>query len=241
MSRHRVIRVGVLCAALCAASVIVAGSTTADPPPRYDFMAAALAIPSVPGTNTDDAATRFDSAHGHTAEINGVATTSLTCGGCSGHAVNLQVVYASRPNAVTANNVATAWASDCDGCRGWALSLQIVVAKSVTALTAANRALAFTAGCDGCDLKAAAVQIAVVAAPERQLTPQQMDSIRAFCDELVADLNSSGPASAQPAPSRTAAVPARSRAITATAEQIQSVVVAALGASSATHKVSVED
>lgn len=241
MTLPRLVRVAVVCAGLTAASVAVAGSTSADSPPRHDFMAAALAIPSTPGTNADDAVTRFGSAHGHDAEVKGVATTSLTCDGCSGHAVNLQVVYAHKPFALTADNVATAWAANCTGCRGWALSLQIVVARSPRALIAANRAVAFTVGCQHCDLKAAAVQIAVIAPSERQLTWRQIDSVQALCNQLVAALNSdAGAAPMIRNESRTAAVPTRSATITATTQDIQSVVASALGATSATHRVSVQ-
>lgn len=240
MTRTRFVRTVVACTAVTAATLTVAGSTSADPPPRHDFVAAALAIPSTPGTDTDDNTTKFETAHGHSAKIDGVATTSLNCNGCSGHAFTVQVAYVRRPRAVVADNVATAWASGCVRCDGWAVSLQIVVARSVRAVTAANRALAFTADCGQCDVKAVAIQIVVIAAPERELTSGQTDDIQALCDKLVAGLTpSASPAKAgvhgtpQTAPDQSTAT------ITAATEHIQAIAATSLRATSATHAVAV--
>lgn len=236
MTHTRLIRVATACTLAAAAALVVAGSTAADPPPRHDFVAAAVAIPVTPGTNADDNAIRFETAHGRSAKIDGVATSSLGCSGCSAHAFTVQVVYAPRSREVTADNVATAWASQCAGCSGWAVSLQIVVARSADAVTAANRALSFTTVCDHCTVKAVAVQIIVIAATDRQLTPGQVDSIQALYDRFAGALT-------PPAPSRTGvyatqATPNQTATtITATTNQIQTIVAASLHAASATHSV----
>lgn len=235
MSHTRLIRVATACAVATVAALIVAGSTSADPPPRHDFTAAAVAIPVVPGTNADDNAIRFETAHGHSAKIDGIATSSLSCNGCSAHALTVQVVYARRTHAVIADNVATAWASQCAGCSGWAVALQIVVARSASSVTAANRALAFTTVCDQCNVRAAAVQIVVVAASDREMTPRQMDSIEALYNGLAGTLTPAAspgrPYAAQATPNATATT------IAATANQIQATVAASLQATSATHSV----
>jgi hypothetical protein len=239
MTRTRLVRVAAVCAVTAAASLIVAGSTSADSPSRQDFAVAALAIPAAPATNVDDDATRFDTAHGYRAKIDTVATASLNCNGCSSHAFTVHVVYALRPHTVVADNVATAWASACEGCSGWALSLQIVVARSARALTAANRALAFTADCDHCSVKAAAVQIVVIAASERQLAPRQIDSIQALYGQLLGALTpAASPAAARPQTQQATPNQATGALTTAT-ERIQAIVAAGLHATSATHAVTV--
>ncbi|HEY3088616.1 MAG TPA: hypothetical protein VGJ59_11195 [Jatrophihabitantaceae bacterium] len=239
MTHTRLIRVAAACTVGTVAAVVVAGSTAADPPPRHDFTAAAVAIPVAPGTNADDDAIRFATAHGRSAKIDGVATSSLSCDGCSAHAFTVQIVYAPRTRVVIADNVATAWASQCAGCSGWAVSLQIVVARSAGAVTAANRALSFTTVCDNCSVRAAAVQIVVIAPSDRQLTPRQLDSLEALYERFAGALtpaaspSTTGARAAQATPNRTATT------ITATTEQIQAVVADSLGAISATHSVAV--
>jgi hypothetical protein len=233
------IRVAAACAIGTVAAVIVAGSTAADPPQQRDFTAAAVAIPVKPGTNADDSTTRFQTAHGWTAKIDSVATSSLGCDGCSAHAATVHVVYVPRTHAVVADNVATAWASECAGCNGWALSLQIVVARSAGAVTAANRALSFTTVCDHCTVRAAAVQIVVIAASGRELTPGQMDSVQALYNQIAGMLtpaaspSTTGVRAAQATPNTTATT------ITAKTNQIQAMVAASLHATSAKHSVAV--
>jgi hypothetical protein len=236
MTHTRLIRVAAACTIATAAALIVAGSTSADPPPRHDFTAAAVAIPVAPGTNADDNAIRFETAHGRSAKIDSVATSSLSCNGCSAHAFTVDVVYARQPHTVVADNVATAWASQCAGCSGWAVALQVVVARSANSVTAANRALAFTTVCDQCNVRAAAVQIVVIAASDRELTPGQMDSIQGLYNRLAGTLT---PA-ASPGLNRAyaaQATPSTTATITATANQIQATVAASLHATSATHSV----
>jgi hypothetical protein len=220
--------------------LIVAGSTSADPLPRHDLVAAALAIPSKPGTDVEDDTTRVETARGHSATIDGIATTSLNCDGCSGHAFTVQVAYVRRPHAVVADNVATAWASACVRCGGWAVSLQIVVARSAPAVTAANRALAFTADCRQCAVKAVAIQIVVIAASERDLTSGQTDDIQALCDKLVTELTPTASPTKAGAHRTRQTTPNQSTAtITATTEHIQTIVATGLHATSATHAVAV--
>jgi hypothetical protein len=239
MTRTRFVRIAAACTAVIAASLIVAGSTSADPP-RHDLVATALAIPSTPGTDAEDNTTRFETARGHSAKIDGVATTSLNCDGCSGHAFTVQVAYVRRPRALVADNVATAWASGCVRCGGWAVSLQIVVARSERAVTAANRALAFTADCGQCAVKAAAIQIVVIAASERELTPRQTDDIQALCDKLVAEVTpTASPAKAGAHRSPQTAPDQSTATITAAAERIQAIAATGLRATSATHAVAV--
>jgi hypothetical protein len=238
VTHTRLIRIAAACTIATAAAFVVAGSTAADPPPRHDFVAASVAIPVTPGSNADDSAIRFETAHGRDAKIDGVATTSLGCAGCSAHAFTVQVVYAPRSREVIADNVATAWAAQCAGCNGWAVSLQIVVARSADAVTAANRALSFTTVCDHCTVKAVAAQIVVIAATDRQLTPAQVDSIQALSDRFLGAIT-------PPAPNRTGVYAAQATpnqaatTITATTNQIQAMVAASLHATSATHSVAV--
>lgn len=238
MTHTRLIRVAAAGTIGTVAALIVAGSTAADPPSRHDFTAAAVAIPVVPGSNADDNAIRFETAHGRSAKIDGVATASLGCAGCSAHAFTVQVVYAPRSRDVIADNVATAWASQCAGCSGWAVSLQIVVARSPDAVTAANRALSFTTVCDHCNVKAVAAQIVVIAATDRQLTPDQVDAIQALSNRFVGVLT-------PPAPTRTGVYAAQAtpnqaaNSITATTNQIQTMVATSLHATSVTHSIAV--
>jgi hypothetical protein len=239
VTHTRLIRVAAAGTIATAAALIVAGSTAADPPPPHDFVVAAVAIPVTPGSNADDSAIRFETAHGRSAKIDGVATSSLSCGGCSAHAFTVQIVYVPHTRAVIADNVATAWASECAGCTGWAVSLQIVVTRSADAVTAANRALSFTTACDHCSIKAAAVQIIVIAGSDRQLTPGQEDSLQALYNRFAGALT---PAAAPRVTGATAAQAAPNQAattITATATQIQAVVAASLHATSSTHSVAV--
>jgi len=239
VTHTRLIRVAAAGTIAAAVALVVAGSTAADPPPRHDFVAAAVAIPVTPGSNADDNAIRFETAHGRSAKIDGIATASLGCGGCSAHAFTVQIVYVPHTRAVIADNVATAWASQCAGCTGWAVSLQIVVARSADAVTAANRALSFTTVCDHCNVRAAAVQIIVIAPSDRQLTPGQEDSLQALYNRFAGALmpaaspHVGGAAAAQAMPNQAAT------AITATAGQIQAMVAASLHATSATHSVAV--
>lgn len=235
MTHARVVRLAVAGVAGIAAALVVAGSTSADPSARRDFSAVALVIPVRPGTNLEDNATRIETAGGHRSKIESVATSSLNCDGCSAHASTVHVVYAPRPDAVEADNVATAWASGCAGCSGWALSLQIVVAKSAGDVTAANSALAFTTGCANCAVNAAAVQIVVVAPNERRLTSRQIDAILA----LYRDYSGALGAAASPSRARAQAAPNQTTTITATTQRIRALVAAGLHATSSKYAVTV--
>jgi hypothetical protein len=236
VTQARVVRLAVAVVAGIVATLIVAGSTGADPSARRDFSAVALAIPVGPGTDANDNAIRIETAGGHRPKINSVATSSLNCDGCSAHASTLHVVYAPRPDAVEADNVATAWASGCAGCSGWALSLQIVVAKSARDVTAANSALAFTTGCANCTVNAAAVQIVVVAPNERKLTSRQLDAIQALYRDYLGAL---GAAAAPPSRARAQAAPTTATTITATTQRIRALVAAGLHATSSKYTVTV--
>jgi hypothetical protein len=237
LTHTRLIRVAAAGTIATVAALVVAGSTSADPPLRHDFTAAAVAIPVAPGTNADDNAIRFETAHGHNAKIDGVATSALSCNRCSAHALTVQVVYAHRTHALVADNVATAWASQCAGCSGWAVSLQIVVARSANTVTAANRALAFTTVCDQCNVRAAAVQIVVIAASDRELTPAQVESIQTLYNRLAGTLTPAASPALNRAYATQATPNAAATTITATANQIQATVAASLHATSATHSV----
>jgi hypothetical protein len=235
VTHARVVRLAVAVVAGIVATLIVAGSTGADPSARRDFSAVALAIPVGPGTNANDNAIRIETAGGHRPKINSVATSSLNCDGCSAHASTLHVIYAPRPEAVEADNVATAWASGCAGCSGWALSLQIVVAKSARDVTAANSALAFTTGCANCTVNAAAVQIVVISPSERRLTSRQLDAIQALYRNYLGALG----AAASPSQARAQAAPTTSTTITATTQRIRTLVAAGLHATSSKYAVTV--
>lgn len=239
MTHTRLIRVAAACAVGTVAAVVVAGSTAADPPQRRDFTAAAVAIPVQPGTNANDSTIRFQTAHGWTAKIDSVATSSLSCDGCSAQASTVHVVYAPRTSALVADNVATAWASECAGCSGWALSLQIVVARSASEVTAANRALSFTTLCDHCSVRAAAVQIVVIATSGRQLTPGQMDSVQALYNQIAATLTPTASPTTTAARAAQATSNGTATTINAKAYEIQAMVAASLHATSARRSVSV--
>jgi hypothetical protein len=240
VTHARVVRLAVACLAGTAATLIVAGSTSADPSARHDFSAVALAIPVTPGTNADENTTRIETAGGHRPKIDTVATSSLNCDGCTAYSSTLHVVYAPRPDAVEADNVATAWSSGCAGCSGWALSVQIVVARSAGSVTAANSALAFTTGCTNCAVNAAAVQMVFVAPHERRLTSRQLDAIQAQYRNYIQALGGA----ASPSRARTQAAPqaATNQAtttITATTQRIRAAVAADLQATSSKYTVKV--
>ena len=236
MTHARVVRLLVAGLAATAATLIVAGSTSADPADRHNFPAVALAIPTTPGANADENTTRIETAGGQHPKIDSVATSSLNCDGCTGYSSTLHVVYAPRPHAVEADNVATALASGCAGCSGWALSLQIVVAKSAGSVTAGNSALAFNAGCANCTVRAAAIQMVVIAPNERRLTSRQLDAIQALYNEYRSTLSGA----ASPSRARVQAEPNQAATtITATTQRIRAVVVAGLHATSSKYTVTV--
>ncbi len=242
----RSVRIAAVLGLAVAVGFGVSAAASADQADPHHFAATAVAIPATPGAQAQADTTRFDRAETRTGKVDGVATTSLTCDGCTGKAQTLQVVYLTRNGTFTADNVAAAWASGCTGCAGWSLSLQVVLARATHQVTAANRALALNASCVNCSTAAAAIQIVVVAPSGRRLSPKAIASVYALRQQLVAELSASpAPAQAQaqaPGQARaqaTPAAPSTTARVTATTNQIQSVLSADLQATSASHDVKV--
>jgi hypothetical protein len=232
-----------------ALTAVVAGSAGADRSQRRDFEVAALAIPSATDPHDQAEEIRIDRARAHDVRISGVATTSLTCDACTGHAVAVQVIYSGKATSFVARNVAAVWASRCTGCHGWALSIQIVIARDTTAVSAANRALALNAGCVDCNTAAAAIQVVVVGASGKQLSATAVDRIDALRDDLIARLRSIAATSLGKAlPVRRNSVapagtprtaPTADGVVTATTAQIQDVLATDLSATSTSHDIKV--
>ena len=230
--------------ALAAAAVVVtlSASTVAgadDGPSRSDLETASVAIPGTPGANAQDESTLYRRANSHAVRADSVATATSDCDGCSASAITLQIVYAHNARALTADNVATAW-STCTNCRATALSVQVVIGRQAGMITAANRSLALNAACVGCETTAAAIQIILVSPSLREPSGSALARSEALRDELEAQLHlaprarSARPATPTGRAAPTAPVPP---AISATTEQIQSILSADLGAISARHDI----
>jgi hypothetical protein len=180
--------------AVTAALVIVAvaagvqGSAAADRGPRPDFDAVALSIPQQPGEEDSAHEVSFATARASRVRVSGVATASVTCDGCAGSAVTVQVVGAAAPQRLVARNVATAWSAGCTGCDGLAVSIQVVMAESADALVAANRALALNAACLGCRTQAVAVQFVFLGVSGEDLSSRALDQLYTLRDALALQL-----------------------------------------------------
>jgi hypothetical protein len=178
-----------LLAALLIPLAVLAGTTasSADTGASGGTDAVAVAIPVQPGDARQATSDRVVDPWGRAIRATAVATTSVTCDGCTGMAVTTQVLYAGRVTSIRPDNVAAAW-SQCTGCSGYALSLQVVIARSVRSVTAGNRSLAVNAACLRCHTAAAAVQIIVVTPLVRELSDSALQQIAALRDALVEQL-----------------------------------------------------
>jgi hypothetical protein len=237
-------RVVLASCAVLALGATAAGSAGAERTPRHQLEAAALAIPNAAGDHDRAVALRFDTARGHAVQITGTATTSVTCDGCTGDAVTLQVIYLRKGTTFVARNAAVAWAADCTGCSGSALSVQVVIARSAAGVSAANRALALNAGCVRCRTTAAAVQLVFVGAANRSLSAAAVAQLEALRDQLLTHLRSAD--ATAPVRSNSVAgpagraVPVRDPSITAATARMQALVTADLHAASARHDIEVK-
>jgi hypothetical protein len=170
------------------AAVGLTASADANRAPQHYLQASAVAIPSAGSPSDVATETRVDSTWSRTARIAGTATASVTCDGCDGHAVTVQVVSADRAKRLTVRNVAAAWAADCTGCDGSAVTVQVVMARSARAVEAANRALALNAGCTDCHTAAAAVQLVVVSRHGRLPSAATLAELRRLGEQLLDQL-----------------------------------------------------
>lgn len=233
-------------AAMCLLSVGIVGSASANnsPPRRVHLTATAVAAPVLPNTSANEQSLRDQDTASATVKLDAVATSSITCDGCTATSVTAQLVYVRHARALTADNVATAWSASCSGCRGWALSLQVVIARAGKTVTAANRSLAANVTCVGCSTSAIAVQIIVVAPNARRLSWAARAQLDALRDELIAQLRATPP-TAGAARSRALAVPngtstpAPSDPVSQAVVRAQTTISQDLGATSARHDVQV--
>jgi hypothetical protein len=244
MSR-RWLRAAIALAATCSTSVVIVGAASASdwPPRRAHLEATALAIPGQPGAVIQEQTIRDDETRAGNLKIDGVATSSLTCDGCSAQSVTQQVIYSRGARSLTADNVATAWATTCTGCSGWALSLQVVVARTGDAVAANNRSFSANVTCVQCSTSSLAVQIVIVSPTARRLSRAahaQLDQLR---QQLISQLTTTPPppaaASRAATPNAAPAPAAGTGNLTATAVKIQSVLSTDLHATSARHDVKV--
>jgi hypothetical protein len=247
IQRRILLRGATICAALVGLIAATTGAASADYG-RYggNLEAASAAIPAQAGDVANDSSNRVERPWGGSIRGSAVATSSATCDGCRATAVTMQVIYTRHVKAMTVDNVAAAWSS-CASCSGSALSLQVVIARRAGLVRANNRSLALNVACVQCTTAAAAVQIVVIAPTMRELSRKALNEITALRDQLAAELAARLPAvSAAPArpqlqiQGRTAPVtPTAQLSLTGATDELQSVIAADLGATSASHDLQV--
>jgi mono/diheme cytochrome c family protein len=143
----------------------------------------------------------------------------------------LQVVYANDVLELTADNVATAWAS-CAGCTGTAVAVQVVVARSAKVLLPGNHALALNVGCVGCHTTALAMQFVLVTPSPRALSADARAEIEAVLTGIPSSVLRPVASARVAAAGKQAGTPLDRVAMT-----LQTIAAHDLGATSSSHTV----
>lgn len=245
MRRRRVITlVTVLATAATLAltgSVVGPVASSDASPGRYqwgaDLDAASTAIPTAAQSSVQTQAKSLIRARASNTKATAVAAASTNCGGCSGEATTLQIVYFDGSGPVTADNVANA-ISQCPNCSppvtASAVSIQVVIARKADQLVVNNRAFALNLQCDGCQTSSTALQFVLVGGSRRDLSAAAKDLIGQLQDVLAGKV-----ATAAQAPQAQARASAEA-ATTSIADQLQAVLVKDTGSTTVQRTIDVQ-
>ncbi|GAB2455949.1 hypothetical protein [Xylanimonas ulmi] len=109
-----------------------------------------------------------------------IAKSGADCDFCQSRAQTVAVVYVPH-GAVTADNVAAAWAAG-KGATASAVSVQVVVRRPGASADTSNHAVVARRACDGCAAQAIAVQIVVLNPYGRTISPRSRVLLQRLAD-----------------------------------------------------------